>query len=77
MHYQRKHANLGWRSSAWELLQLKYVKAIHNVNPKFMKDISNHKSNANIRPFDRIANARKTNKFGNKSLTVLDPKISN
>ena len=42
-----------------------------------MKDIFNLKINAKIRPFDIIANSRKTNKFGNKSLTALGRKISN
>ena len=43
-------------------------KTVYNSNPKFMKDIFKPKSNATIRLFDIIVNARKNFKFGNKSL---------
>lgn len=43
----------------------------------FMKNIFKSKSNATLRPFDIIVNARKTAKFGNNSLIGLGPKIWN
>ena len=43
----------------------------------FMKNIFKSKSNATIRPFDIIVNARKTTKFGNNSLIGHGPKIWN
>ena len=42
-----------------------------------MQDIFKPESDAKIRPFYIILNARKTTKFGSKSLTALGPKIWN
>ena len=37
---------------------IEILKAISNIEPKFMKDIFRTKSNAKIRPFNVIFNAR-------------------
>ena len=37
----------------------------NNINPKFMKDIFEPKSNVKIKPFDVVFNARKTSEFFN------------
>ena len=58
-------------------LAFEIFKIINNTSPKFMKNIFKPKSNTIIRLFEIIVNARKTTKFGNKSLIVLGPKIWN
>lgn len=57
------------------ILGIELFKTINNTNPKFMKDIVKPESDAKIRRFDTIVNARKTTKFENKSLTAFGPKI--
>ena len=52
-------------------LVIEIFETINDINPKLMKDILKPKSNAKTRPFEVIVDARKTNKYGNKSVAAL------
>ena len=56
-------------------LATEIFKAINNLNPPFLKEIFETKVNPRIRPNDIIVKTHNTATQGDKSLTVLGPKI--
>ena len=58
-------------------LAIEIFKTVNEFNPSFMKNIFTIKRNPRIRPFDLLVRTRNTEKYGNKSLTALGPKIWN
>ena len=56
-------------------LALEIFKTINDLNPSFMKSILSAKLNARVKPNDILANTRKSETFGDKSLATLGPKI--
>ena len=58
-------------------LAIEIFKIINNINPSYLKNIFTPKTNAKIRPHDIIARHHNTATYGDKTLTVLGPKIWN
>ena len=58
-------------------LAIEIFKTINNFNPPFLKEIFQIKVNPRVRPNDIIVKAHNTATYGDKSLTVLSPKIWN
>ena len=58
-------------------LDIEIFKTVNNLNPDFMKNIFTSKQNACVCPLDLLVRSHKTATYGNKSLTILGPKIWN
>lgn len=58
-------------------LAIEIYKTINDLNPSFMKNIFTSKTNAKVRPYNLQVKSRKSEKYGNKSLMALGPKIWN
>ena len=58
-------------------LATKIFKTFNNLNSPFLKEIFKTKVNSRVRPNDIIFKTHNTATYGNKSLTVLEPKIWN
>ena len=58
-------------------LATKIFKTFNNLNSPFLKEIFKTKVNPRVRPNDIIVKTHNTATYGNKSLTVLEPKIWN
>ena len=58
-------------------LAIEIFKTVNNLNPDFMKNIFTSKQNACVCPLDLLVRSHKTATYGNKSLTILGPKIWN
>ena len=56
---------------------LKISKTIKNIKPNYMKYVFTPKTDASVRPNDILVKSHKTANYGDKSLTVLGPKIWN
>jgi len=58
-------------------LATEIFKTINDLNPTFMKNIFTSKITAKVRPYDLQVKTRNSEKYGNKSLMALGPKIWN
>ena len=58
-------------------LAFEIFKTINNLNPPFLKEIFKIKVNLRIRSHNIIVKIDNTGTYGDKSLTVLGPKIWN
>ena len=58
-------------------LATKIFKTFNNLNSPFLKEIFKTKVNSRVRPNDIIVKTHNTATYGNKSLTVLEPKTWN
>ena len=58
-------------------LVIQIFKTINNFNLPFLKEIFKTKVNSRVRPNDIIVKTQNTATYGDKSLTVLGPKIWN
>ena len=58
-------------------LAIEMLKTIYNLNSPFLKKMFKTKVNPSVRPNDIMLNTHNTASYGDKSLTVLDPKIWN
>ena len=58
-------------------LAIEIFKTVNNLNPDFMKNIFTSKQNACVCPLDLLVRSHKTATYGNKSLTILGPKMWN
>ena len=58
-------------------LATEVFKTINDLNPSFMKNIFTSKTMAKVRPYDLLVKSRNSEKYGNKSLMALGPKIWN
>ena len=57
-----------------QTLATEIFKIINNINPSYMKNIFNPKTNDKIRPHDIIVRHHNTATYGGKTLTALGPK---
>ena len=59
------------------ILAIEIFKTLNDMNPSFMKNIFTLKTNAKIRPTDLLVKRHNSATYGDKSLSVLGPKIWN